>query len=180
MSPVDLKIPRSTRDILLTHDTTRDILSTHDRALDTISSKYRANVACRYATFSQRTIRRATFFRRMIRRATFSRRTMGHSTLYRANIAQMSLVDNLSLDGRHTTFKRHSSDIFSMRDTTRDNSVDSQDFLRHATINFALSGFRASVISCVERMSRECRASYRASRECHASYRASRECRVST
>ncbi|KAH3806012.1 hypothetical protein DPMN_134322 [Dreissena polymorpha] len=37
MSHVALKIPRSTRDILSTHDTTRDILSTHDMTLDTIS-----------------------------------------------------------------------------------------------------------------------------------------------
>ena len=38
MSPVDLKFPRSTRDICSTHDTMLDILSTHDLTLDTISS----------------------------------------------------------------------------------------------------------------------------------------------
>ncbi|KAH3698410.1 hypothetical protein DPMN_085930 [Dreissena polymorpha] len=81
-------------------------------------------------------------------------------------------MSRVALEGRHTTFKRHSSDILSTLNTTRDNSVDSQDFLRY---------FFSKTQRDMRRSNIDCRLICRASRKCRESVeRMSLECRVST
>ena len=82
-------------------------------------------------------------------------------------VAQMSSV---ALEGRHDNKSRHAkrhATFIATHDMTVDNSVDSQDFLQYFFLKpsaicdtqILIVAWLSRVVSCVERMSLECRAS---------------------